>query len=163
MRKRRRLQDAYRFPGFQPLATVRGVFGDPQVRIVQLVRRRKKDVCVWKPIGRSTISGPGWCANGDAGHVINLQPRSGDPLAHPLRSVTIDQTTGLFCTMRFDAPASADIGYSSIAHVTLNMAEIKGYYLVQNELIDMVATAPRSLDYRIRATIVFDAFTGLKP
>jgi hypothetical protein len=39
MRKRRRLQDAYRFPGFQPLATARGVFGDPQVRIAQLVRR----------------------------------------------------------------------------------------------------------------------------
>ncbi|HKD66716.1 MAG TPA: hypothetical protein VKB84_07740 [Candidatus Binataceae bacterium] len=40
--RKRRLQDAHSFPGFQPLATVRGVFGDPQVRIVQLVRRRKK-------------------------------------------------------------------------------------------------------------------------
>jgi hypothetical protein len=38
LRKRRRLQDAYRFPGLQPLAP-RGVFGDPQVRIVQLMRR----------------------------------------------------------------------------------------------------------------------------
>src|ERR1700751_2899510 len=33
MRKRRRLQDAYRFPGLQPLTTVRGVFGDPQVLV----------------------------------------------------------------------------------------------------------------------------------
>ena len=61
LRKRRRLQDAYRFPGFQPLATVRGVFGDPQVRIVQLVFRRKKRrvASAGKPMGRSTVSGPG--------------------------------------------------------------------------------------------------------
>jgi hypothetical protein len=63
MRKRRRLQDAYRFPGFQPLATVHGVFGDPKVRIVRLVRRRKKlrAGCAGKLIERSTISGyVGW-------------------------------------------------------------------------------------------------------
>jgi hypothetical protein len=61
MRKRRRLQDAYRFPGFHPLATVRGMFGDPKVRIVRLVRRRKKRRagCARKPIERSTISGYG--------------------------------------------------------------------------------------------------------
>lgn len=41
-RKRRRLVDAYVFPGFRPLANVRGVFGDPQARIVTLVRRAKK-------------------------------------------------------------------------------------------------------------------------
>ena len=63
MRKRRRLQDAYRFPGFQPLATVRGVFGDPQVRIVRLLRRQKKRLAGYaeRSIGRSTISGyDGW-------------------------------------------------------------------------------------------------------
>ena len=42
MGKRRRLQDAYRFAGARPLATVRGVFGDPKARIVVLVRRGKK-------------------------------------------------------------------------------------------------------------------------
>jgi len=41
-RKRRRLVDAYAFPGFRPLATVQGMFGDPQARIVTLVRRGKK-------------------------------------------------------------------------------------------------------------------------
>lgn len=38
----RRLLDAYRFPGFRPQATVKGVFGDPKARIVTLVRRGKK-------------------------------------------------------------------------------------------------------------------------
>ena len=42
MRKRRRLVDAYRFPGFRPNTIVRGVFGDPKVCIVTLVRRSKK-------------------------------------------------------------------------------------------------------------------------
>ena len=39
---RRRLIDAYAFPGFRPLSSVRGVFGDPQARVVTLVRRSKK-------------------------------------------------------------------------------------------------------------------------
>jgi hypothetical protein len=39
---KRQLRDAYRFPGFIPLAAVRGLFGDPMVRIVSLRRRRKK-------------------------------------------------------------------------------------------------------------------------
>jgi len=40
--KRKRLLDAYRFPGFRPLEQVRGVFGDPQARVITLVRRSKK-------------------------------------------------------------------------------------------------------------------------
>jgi hypothetical protein len=39
--RRRRLDDAYRFHGFRPLATVRGVFGDPKARVVTLQRRSK--------------------------------------------------------------------------------------------------------------------------
>lgn len=35
-------QDAYRFAGLHPLATVRGMFGDPKARIIVQVRRRKK-------------------------------------------------------------------------------------------------------------------------
>lgn len=42
MSKQKRLTDAYRFPGFTPLQTVKGVFGDPKARIVQLKRRQKK-------------------------------------------------------------------------------------------------------------------------
>ena len=41
-RKPRRLADTYTFPGFQPLAYVQGIFGDPQARLVTLVRRTKK-------------------------------------------------------------------------------------------------------------------------
>jgi hypothetical protein len=40
--RKRRLVDAYRFPGFRPDSTVRGVFGDPKACIVTLVRRSKK-------------------------------------------------------------------------------------------------------------------------
>jgi hypothetical protein len=42
MRKPRRLDDAFRFPGFRPEATVRGIFGDPKARILRLLRRGKK-------------------------------------------------------------------------------------------------------------------------
>jgi hypothetical protein len=40
--KRKRLLDAYRFPGFRPVAELRGVFGDPYARVISLVRRSKK-------------------------------------------------------------------------------------------------------------------------
>jgi hypothetical protein len=39
---RRRLRDAYRFPGFRLIEDLRGVFGDPHARVVTLVRRSKK-------------------------------------------------------------------------------------------------------------------------
>jgi hypothetical protein len=38
----RRLSDGYSFAGFRADTTVRGVFGDPDVRIVRLERRSKK-------------------------------------------------------------------------------------------------------------------------
>ncbi len=40
--KHKRLIDAYRFAGFRPLESVRGIFGDPKAHIVTLVRRSKK-------------------------------------------------------------------------------------------------------------------------
>jgi hypothetical protein len=42
MAKHKHLRDAYRFAGFTPSATVKGVFGDPKARIIELVRRQKK-------------------------------------------------------------------------------------------------------------------------
>ena len=42
MRKYRRLWDTYRFPGFSPSSTLRGIFGDPKARILGLRRRGKK-------------------------------------------------------------------------------------------------------------------------
>jgi hypothetical protein len=42
MRRIKHLTDAYAFPGFRPLRKVRGLFGDPVVRIVTLKRRGKK-------------------------------------------------------------------------------------------------------------------------
>jgi hypothetical protein len=49
--KPRRLRDAYRFPGFVPLAAVQGVFGDPKAVIVKLSRRRKKRCAVNVVVG----------------------------------------------------------------------------------------------------------------
>ena len=63
MGKQRRLQDAYRFAGLRPLATVRGVFGDPKARIIVQVWRRKKQrvASVDGGIAVSTTGDAGWC------------------------------------------------------------------------------------------------------
>jgi hypothetical protein len=42
MKKTRRLLDGYRFPGFRPRAEIKGIFGDPGARIIQLQRNQKK-------------------------------------------------------------------------------------------------------------------------
>ena len=42
MRKIRRLLDEYRFPGFRPKAEIKGIFGKPGFRVIQLERRQKK-------------------------------------------------------------------------------------------------------------------------
>jgi hypothetical protein len=64
MGKIKRLQDVYRFPGFVPLAQVRGVFGDPYAVVITLRRRRKKLAVVFAdvPITPSTISVLDGCA-----------------------------------------------------------------------------------------------------
>lgn len=47
MRKTKRLLDEYRFPGFNPVAKIKGKFGDSNARIITLKRRQKKrDVAV---------------------------------------------------------------------------------------------------------------------
>lgn len=42
MRKTRRLLDEYQFPGFRPKAEIKGIFGDPKVRVIRLERTQKK-------------------------------------------------------------------------------------------------------------------------
>lgn len=42
MHKHKRLTDAYRFPGFTPSQTVKGIFGDPKAKVIHLHRRQKK-------------------------------------------------------------------------------------------------------------------------
>lgn len=60
-RKPRRLADTYTFPGFHPLAYVQGIFGDPQARLITLVRRTKKQFAarVARRIGPGTTAGNG--------------------------------------------------------------------------------------------------------
>lgn len=41
-RRAKQLKDSYRFPGFTPSSTVRGVFGDSKARVIDLARREKK-------------------------------------------------------------------------------------------------------------------------
>jgi len=45
MGKRRSLLDEYRFPGFRPKAQVRGIFGEPDARVIRLERTQKKTAC----------------------------------------------------------------------------------------------------------------------
>jgi hypothetical protein len=61
MGKLRRLQDVYRFPGFVPMAEVRGVFGDPWAVVITLRRRRKKRAAgsAGERIALSTTNGHG--------------------------------------------------------------------------------------------------------
>jgi hypothetical protein len=42
MRFNKQLTGVYRFPGFRPLSTIRGIFGDPKARVIRLSRRGKK-------------------------------------------------------------------------------------------------------------------------
>ena len=44
MKKTKKLLDEYRFPGFRPKAKLKGLFGDPQARVIELDRRQKKQV-----------------------------------------------------------------------------------------------------------------------
>ena len=61
LQRKRRLWDAYRFAGFRPEATVRGIFGDPKARVITLVRRAKKHTAV--PAGLHNRAG----TTGDGG------------------------------------------------------------------------------------------------
>ena len=63
MGKLKRLQDVYRFPGFVPLAGVRGVFGDPWAVVITLRRRRKKRsaASAGEDLAPSTTSGLDAC------------------------------------------------------------------------------------------------------
>jgi len=59
----RRLQEAYRFPGFYPANTVHGVFGDSLVRVLALGRRQKKQPVGFVVVGTAafTIRSVAWC------------------------------------------------------------------------------------------------------
>ena len=63
MPKYHRLWDTYRFAGFRPSQTVRGIFGYPKARVIRLHRRGKKRDAV--PVGTSngvgTIDGCAEC------------------------------------------------------------------------------------------------------
>ena len=61
---KRRLSEAYRFPGFHTMLTVTGIFGDPKARLVQLIRRSNKRYAAAAERRKSAdmIIRPGRCA-----------------------------------------------------------------------------------------------------
>jgi hypothetical protein len=70
-KRQHRLSDGYSFAGFRAQATVRGVFGDPVVRIVKLDRRSKK------PSATAAVSGrQGGTTGGYGGFAICRAPGS---------------------------------------------------------------------------------------
>jgi hypothetical protein len=60
MAKFKLLHDLYRFPGFVPLPSVQGVFGDSLAVVISLQRRRKKRAAASaaRSITAITTSGP---------------------------------------------------------------------------------------------------------
>jgi hypothetical protein len=54
MTKFKTLRDLYRFPGFTPRASVRGLFGDPMAVVISLHRRGKKLLAVFA-VARTTV------------------------------------------------------------------------------------------------------------
>ena len=64
MHKHQRLWDTYRFAGFRPSSTIRGIFGDPKARIIRLQRRGKKHAAVFATASRTggTTTGGVACA-----------------------------------------------------------------------------------------------------
>ena len=59
----KRLSDEYRFPGFLPEVTLKGLFGDPCARIITLIRRQKKHAVaiVAEFIRATTTRRYDWC------------------------------------------------------------------------------------------------------
>jgi len=69
MKRIKQLCDAYRFQGFRPLKTLKGLFGDPVARIITLRRRGKKRFVgvVERFGGLSTTEERGWFGTSLAG------------------------------------------------------------------------------------------------
>lgn len=60
MKKKKRLWDTYRFPGYRPSPIVMGVFGDPQALVIMLERRGKKQhVATVEPYTGVSMTGRG--------------------------------------------------------------------------------------------------------
>src|SRR5580693_8279329 len=78
MAKFKRLIDLYRFPGFVPQPTVRGIFGDPLAVVITLMRRRKKQfaVAAGKFIEPITTSGPGGSGISPVATSVSTSPTS---------------------------------------------------------------------------------------
>lgn len=61
IKRKKRLWDTYRFPGFTPSCELCGLFGDPKARVIGLKRRSKKRLVgsVGRFIEAGTIAGAG--------------------------------------------------------------------------------------------------------
>jgi hypothetical protein len=86
-RKPRRLADTYTFPGFHPLAYVQRIFGDPQARLITLVRRRKKHSAARV----EQLTGPGTTVVYTSG--INCPRMTREAICHKIRIRGLDRVS----------------------------------------------------------------------
>jgi hypothetical protein len=88
MAKIERLRDVYRFPGFVPFSSLKGVFGDHRAIVIRLRRRQKKRCAA--SVARSsfaiTTNGLGVCAISPAGiDASTWRTRDGVSIARGVR------------------------------------------------------------------------------
>jgi hypothetical protein len=84
MKNHNRLVDIYRFPGFVPQTTVRGIFGEPLAVVITLRRCRKKRAAEGadNPTARITTSDPAASATWPVATNTSISPsRSAGSLA----------------------------------------------------------------------------------
>lgn len=80
MAKIKRLLDIYRFPGFIPVSSLRGVFGDHRAVVVRLRRRQKKQYAEF--VGKSSFA----TTTNDRGEYVTC-PAEIDAFTWPTRDV----------------------------------------------------------------------------
>jgi hypothetical protein len=80
MAKIKRLLDIYRFPGFVPFSSLRGVFGDHRAVVMRLRRRQKKRCAasVEKSSFTTTTNGLGKSATSPAETAASTWSTTGD-------------------------------------------------------------------------------------
>ena len=76
------------------------------------------------------------CDDGGAGHLFHLSPRD-DPLHHPATDVTVDESTQIICTIRFEIQRSDLVERDG--YVELHLSAFGPYYMVTRGEISFLA------------------------
>lgn len=95
------------------------------------------------------------CANGDAAHSVHLIARS-NPDQHPLTDAAVDLRTQRFCMVRFRVRQDGALGLTGF--IEMQLGDVNGYRLVQNETIDLTVRAMGIAVRHIIATATYRNF-----